>query len=258
MLTDKIKITSNHIKTLFTEKYFDQTKHMVAFEVANGTGGSASRRADAISMEFWPSNGCEIVGYEFKVSRSDWLNELKQPEKSQAISQYCDRWYLVAPKGVLGIDELPSTWGYMQVSETRLIKKITAPKKNPIALDKLFMASLLRKNIEKYSDEKLLISKISMARKEIKEREESRNKNIIARLENQLRDKQKIITDFKNITGLTLDNWKKDRVMAAIAFYQKKINVDNEIIRLKSEIELRQALNSSALETIDALKELQC
>jgi len=37
-------------------------------------------------MDLWPSGGLEIHGHEVKVSRSDWLRELKEPEKRPSSS----------------------------------------------------------------------------------------------------------------------------------------------------------------------------
>src|SRR4051812_2140071 len=53
-----------------------------------GTGYSRQSRADAISMHLWPSAplSLELIGYELKVSRSDWLREGK-PGKPKVKAQ---------------------------------------------------------------------------------------------------------------------------------------------------------------------------
>jgi hypothetical protein len=58
------------------------------FEVANSTGGGAVRSADAVAMSLYPSRGLRLHGFEIKVSRSDWLHELKQPDKSVAVQRF--------------------------------------------------------------------------------------------------------------------------------------------------------------------------
>jgi len=63
--------------------------------VRDRTGMGASRTADAMAMSLWPSRGLELFGFEIKVSRMDWLRELKAPEKSEELFGYCDRWYVV-------------------------------------------------------------------------------------------------------------------------------------------------------------------
>ena len=76
---------------------YDDNGNAFAFmeQVGNATGWECNRHADAIVVSLWKSRGLEIMGFETKVSRSDWLKELKQPEKADEISKYCHRWYLV-------------------------------------------------------------------------------------------------------------------------------------------------------------------
>src|ERR1700723_1265707 len=66
-------------------------------QVADGTGARRFRWADGVAMSVWPSRGYDIHGIEVKVSRYDWLNELKQPGKSAAVQQYCNRWWIATP-----------------------------------------------------------------------------------------------------------------------------------------------------------------
>lgn len=50
---------------------------VVATEVRNAASFDANRSADALAFNFWTSRGLAVHGYEVKVSRSDWLRELK-------------------------------------------------------------------------------------------------------------------------------------------------------------------------------------
>jgi len=78
-------------------------------QVRNGTGylRNTTRTADAIAMSLYPSRGLDLHGFEIKVSRTDWLGELKNPEKAEAIAQFCDYWWIVAPKEIINLDEVP-------------------------------------------------------------------------------------------------------------------------------------------------------
>lgn len=112
-------------------------------EVANATGAACKRHADFVAMGLWPSRGMEIIGIECKVSRSDWLSELRKPEKAEAVYQYCDRWYLaVSDASIVKAGELPPTWGLM-VLEGGKLKITEGPKLTPAPLSKGFVASLL-------------------------------------------------------------------------------------------------------------------
>ena len=93
-------------------------EHALFFEVANGTGSNIRRYADAVAMNLFPSRGLTLSGFEVKVSKHDWRRELKSPHKAEeGIFKYCDHWWVVAPSGIVGKDELPSTWGLLEFSD---------------------------------------------------------------------------------------------------------------------------------------------
>lgn len=117
-------------------------------EFRGGTGWSREQRADALAMHLWPSVGLELIGFELKISRSDWLRELKNPYKAIPIKQFCDRWYLVVSdlKIVKYADELPKGWGLMYVENGKMRTMIEAEKLTPQPIDRPFLASLMRRS----------------------------------------------------------------------------------------------------------------
>lgn len=114
-----------------------------------GTGYTRDSRADAIAMHLWPSSsiGLELVGFELKVSRSDWLRELKTPNKADPIKQFCDKWYLVVSDldVIKYASELPYGWGLMHAENGQILTMIEAPKLEPLPLDRAFVAALMRR-----------------------------------------------------------------------------------------------------------------
>ena len=82
--------------------------------VRNDGGFSATRTFDAIAVSLWPSRGYAIDVFEVKVSRSDWLRELKDPGKSEAAWGIGDRFWIVATAGVVEHAELPHGWGLIE------------------------------------------------------------------------------------------------------------------------------------------------
>lgn len=115
------------------------------FEVRNATGFKGDRAADAVVMSLYPSRGLEVMGFEFKASRSDWLRELKNPRKAEGVCRYCDRWWVVADeKGIVKPEELPKTWGLLVPSGDALRVASVAPLLEPVPLDRSFVGSLLR------------------------------------------------------------------------------------------------------------------
>lgn len=86
--------------------------HVVVRHVKNAAGFAASRCLDAIAVSLHPSQGCPLHGFEVKVSRSDWLRELRDPSKAQAFTDHLDFMWLVAPLNVVK-DDLPDRWGWL-------------------------------------------------------------------------------------------------------------------------------------------------
>lgn len=83
-------------------------------QVRNSAGFNATRTLDAVSLGFWPSRGMLLEGYEIKVSRSDWLRELKNAAKMEAFVNLLDRiWLVVADRDHVQPGELPEGWGLM-------------------------------------------------------------------------------------------------------------------------------------------------
>lgn len=115
-------------KRLFAK--YNGADYAILMDVRNAAGFSASRSADAIGIGLWPSRGCHITGFEIKVSRADWLKELKSPAKADAFFAYCDYWYLVVgSKEIVKQGELPEGWGLL-VPHGDSLREAVAPRKN--------------------------------------------------------------------------------------------------------------------------------
>lgn len=114
------------------------------FEFPDGTGGNKNRSADAVAFSLFPSQGLEVYGFEKKVSRSDWLRELKDPKKADAVGKYCDRWWIVAPKEIVDIKEMPVPWGLMVPRKDKLVIAKQAEKLPCKVIDRKFLVSLMR------------------------------------------------------------------------------------------------------------------
>lgn len=99
----------------------------------NGSWGKASR-CDAIYVGFTTSSSRLLVGHELKISRADWLAELKTPGKADAWADECHEWWIVVPNPAIIHDgELPAGWGLMYPgrSKTRMAVHTPAARKDP-------------------------------------------------------------------------------------------------------------------------------
>lgn len=86
-------------------------------ELRVGTGykRGEEQRLDAWAMACWPSANFERVTYEVKVSRSDFLVEIKEPRKRRMGLLYSNRFYFVAPAGLVKVEEVPPECGLIEV-----------------------------------------------------------------------------------------------------------------------------------------------
>lgn len=130
-------------------------RYVCAEHVRNGCGfgdwdyllnrSRTLRTADFIAQDTWEAQGLLLHGHEVKVSRSDWLTELADPSKAEAIKRYCDRWWLVVPDVRIVRDDLPDDWGLLAFgSDGRLRIKRRAAALTPEPMPATFRASLMR------------------------------------------------------------------------------------------------------------------
>lgn len=85
-------------------------------ECKNGptwSGDGHHYRLDAWAMTRSWAN-MVMTGYEVKISRSDFLND----DKWRAYLPLCNRFYFVAPRGIIQKEELPAEVGLLEVAST--------------------------------------------------------------------------------------------------------------------------------------------
>jgi hypothetical protein len=129
------KHTERSMIELLHERYGTRSqgngrRYVAMSHVRSDAGFDAERTADFLALDLWPSKGLMLHGHEVKISRSDWLNELKDPEKSGAFLAHVDYWWLViASKDMVKPGELPASWGMMALdSDGKLRVFKQAPK----------------------------------------------------------------------------------------------------------------------------------
>ena len=139
------KLTATEVRVLL-RAHFDRAAYAVLEEVSDDAGFDRSRSADMIVQGLWPSRGLLLEGIEIKVSRADWINELRDPAKAEVFVRWCDRWWVAtADPAIIQPGELPETWGHMSVVGGR-IKVITpAPKLEAQPMERGFLAAMLKR-----------------------------------------------------------------------------------------------------------------
>lgn len=114
----KQKIDSTHIIDLLRARH---EQDVFVTECKDGPTHSANHfRMDAWAMTKSWSNP-RTIGYEVKVSRSDFLNDTKY----QKYLGLCNELYFVSSPGIIKVEELPQEVGLIEVTSTgtRLITK---------------------------------------------------------------------------------------------------------------------------------------
>lgn len=204
-------------------------------EVGNATGIYTSRHCDVLVMSLWPSRGLEIIGFEVKVRRSDWMKELSQPEKAEAIAQYCDRWYLVVgDEEIVKDGELPKNWGLLVPrADGRLRCKMEAKLADPEPTPgRSFLAAVLRSVCAQLTEEHKLEQEYRRGFKDGAEEEAKKDWN-----KRDLETLKKQVFAFEKAAGLKIEQgWQAgpEKVGEAV----------------------RQVLNGSALRITENLERL--
>lgn len=114
------------------------------------TGFDSARICDYMAIDLYNGYGVnagpKLHGHEVKVSRSDWLTELKDPSKAEAFAQYCDYWWLVvSDKAIVKDGELPKGWGLMAIHGAGLsVVKQAIRRPDPEPMGRPLQATLTR------------------------------------------------------------------------------------------------------------------
>lgn len=186
-------------------------------QVKNRTGyGGKERYLDGLAMGLYPSRGLVVHGFEIKVSRSDWMHELKHPDKAEHTACYCDHFWAVTPKDLIRPGELPAMWGWLSVDGEKIKVEVPAPSLTSKPLDRTFIASVLRNLDEQLVPVRELNDRVEARYVQFKKEREERDNSAIQHLKETLTKKEELILKFQRETGLLLDDWRLRDLAPAI------------------------------------------
>lgn len=191
-------------------------------EVGDATGTQKCRSADAVAMGCWPSRGLCLTGFELKVSRSDWVKELADPAKAEAVCSFCDFWYVVAgARGIVRPGELPPTWGLLEPKGDKLVVSREAPALSPEPVSRPFLAALLRRAAETLAAAGATVTADDLARARAqafeagKKSGEALGRSAVARELRELETLRAAVERFEGESGLRLDRWPHGRSLGS-------------------------------------------
>lgn len=194
-------------------------EYAVLFEVGKSTGFGNGGWADAIAMSLWPSRGLMLHGFEIKISRGDWLRELKNPAKAEDFCGMCDYWWIVATAGIVKAEELPPTWGLLEHKNGKLFQTVTAPKLPGCGdiFKRSFVAAMLRRASDGDAGE--IRSRVDA---EVAKRLQDQEALIAHYAERRTHDAGELLKRaeaIKAATGIDLSGWQPtEDIAAAIKF----------------------------------------
>lgn len=218
VLAPEKKITSTDLKQAIGAA-FSAPAYQTFFEVSNETGYGIKSYADAVAMGVWPSTGHEIHGFEVKISRGDFLNEMKNPEKAMPIMQYCHRWSLVCPAGMVKLDEVPATWGVYWFKDGAVRKARQPPMLEAKPLTAGFVAALVRRAGQ--IDGGAIAKAVNEARKRWDDQRKGDIENEVARRVGSRDGAYKLLQAMEAAYGHELHGWDIDALCKAVAVTAK-------------------------------------
>ena len=189
------------------EKRFPAPEWATFRELRNDAGFKASRSADFVAMNTWPSRGLELHGIEVKTDRRDWLRELKDPAKSAPIQAFCDFWWLATDDSrIAEVDEIPSTWGLIVLAKGgRFVARKPAPKLEAQQLSRGFVAAMLRNAKNGTVPAESINELVEERVKRQAERDRSGEELELARLRRETSELKGRVTEFEQASGIAID-----------------------------------------------------
>ena len=217
-------------------------------EVGDSAGFRNKGWSDAISMQTWPSKKLLVTGYEVKATRRDWLRELDIPEKNAVWQKQCHEWYVVAPKDVVKLQELPLAWGLMVprgVDGLRIAKRSETNGQDRTTVSLELMAAVFRAASHE------LIHLEQAGKREIQEEERERVAEELGHLRREAKDWEQRHMELVDALGSRWDNFDKLKKRAA-AIRQLENNDDFQalLLGLRKRLERAVALVKGAEESL--------
>jgi len=142
-------MTADEIKAILQKRHSNLWRWICVTELQTTTSIYRSRRIiDVFAMALIQSlNNYERIAYEIKVSRADWLKELKNPRKKAAAMSLSDRFFFVLAHGIYKKGDLPrDDCGILEITPEKQIKLIRRAKRRKVKpMPPGFIAALARR-----------------------------------------------------------------------------------------------------------------
>lgn len=113
------------------------------------------RTIDAFAINCWRSKNFRRVAYEVKVSRADFMNEIKDHTKRQPAIEISNEFYFVTLPGLVAVNEIPDICGLIEAQADGLkVRKVAKFREQPDTIPINAMIRPLRELQNGWSDVK--------------------------------------------------------------------------------------------------------
>ena len=141
-------MTADEIKAILQKRHSSLLRWICVTELPTTTGIYAPLRIiDVFAMALIPSMNYERIAYEVKVSRADWLSELRNPIKRARAVALCNRFFFVLANGIYRKGDLPKgPCGILEITPEKKIKLVRRAKRRKVKpMPVGFIAALARR-----------------------------------------------------------------------------------------------------------------
>lgn len=129
-----------------------------AFDTGEWVAWPEAFRIDVFAMRFWESGiGPVRVAYEIKVSRADFLSEVRNPEKRRLAMEISNEFFFATPKGLLNPKEIPSGCGLIELVGEQMRIKLRGPSRQPRWFTESEVRGLLRMDLFRSGSDRLKV-----------------------------------------------------------------------------------------------------
>ena len=111
----------------------------------NVTNPTVEQTIDGWAMNTWASKKLVRLAFEIKVTHSDFLREIKNPDKRVGAMAVSQAFYFVCPRGIIMPSEVPADCGLIWTDGEALATVIEAPWHECEPPSWRFIASIARR-----------------------------------------------------------------------------------------------------------------
>jgi hypothetical protein len=126
----------------------DENQWAVFAELRAGTGYDNQQRIDLFAMNLYPSNNFRSIAYEVKISRADFVNEIKKPKKRKFAESVAHECYFAVPHAMITSDEVPEGWGLYEINAAGPRRTKIALQRDSVTWGQSFVASIARRSAD--------------------------------------------------------------------------------------------------------------